>query len=67
MKSVPETKPNCRYCMYSGDVVNFICDCSILGIRRATGIRCCKHFVSNVMKYNQYAAEQQEKKECHNS
>ncbi len=69
MKHVPESgvKPNCRYCAYGGDVVNFICDCSVLGIRRSTGIRRCQLFVLDSLKYNQYAAELQEKKECNNS
>lgn len=69
MMIVPKSgvKANCRYCVYGGVIVNFICDCSVLGIRRSTGVRRCRLFVLDSIKYNQYATEQQKKKECHNS
>lgn len=69
MSKVPkdEMKANCRYCECGGEVVNFICYCSVLSVGRSTGIRKCQSFVLDTIKYNQYASEQQEKKECHNS
>lgn len=69
MRTVPknEVKANCRYCQHGGNVVNYICYCSILGIRRSTGIRSCQPFIMDTIKYNKYAEEQQKKKECHNS
>lgn len=69
MNKIPknEKKANCRYCIHAGEVVNFICDCSVLGIRRSTGIRNCQSFVLDSAKYNQHATGQQKKKECHNS
>lgn len=66
-KSEAGVKANCKYCKNGGQVVNFICDCSVLGIRRSTGVRNCQSFIVDSIKYDQYAAEQEKKKKCHNS
>lgn len=51
-KQESEIKSNCRYCKLAGPVENFMCDCSILKIKRSTGVRKCDRFIVDMSKYN---------------
>lgn len=47
-------KPNCKYCANAGEVNNYMCMCSILGVNRAACFRNCTTFVIDRIKYNQF-------------
>ena len=49
-KKESDIKPDCRYCKHAGPVINFICFCSIQGIKRSTGIRLCRLFIFDKLK-----------------